>query len=443
MATNDPAWAKFQGLLKKTMAEKRVTAADLAKALTTEDLPVRREQVENWRRGTSTPPLTLIRPIARVLGIEGEEISDSLHILKVMGIIDEPPGSDVVVDTAFRLLKLQTKLEDAHELATASGRRGGAGRVVTAAMASGEWAVACWPVVEGPPGCRMRIADRIDIRRVDGGATDCDQVWADPAMKSALRSARAFPGRYSPRWPDRGEEDEGTIARWAVSHVGAPKSPVVPTAKPELLTMAFTATTVDSWVNDVASLIGLLIGYGLSTTRDMAIEITGTTSHSDIDRAAIHERFLRETPRRRVWSHFTGIGPAPFTDAAGRVNNQVFHVHLVESDELLDYSARWRDRNLGKLRESSRRAQDQAGLVRADRLHLVPMGYREDRDDRWQLVLEAVRGIYRRLNQQDLLPDDLSLIHQTQWLRERDIVRPLLDYLGLPQPVAAEPRIIA
>lgn len=440
VATNDPAWTRFQGLLRETMATGGITAATLAQALSTDGVRVSRQQVENWRRGSSTPPLGLLTSVARVLGLgsDGPGGNDPLFLLRHIGVLEEAPTSDVVVDTAYRLLKLQMKIEDADTLAVSAGRRGGAARVMQAAMESGVWAAAGWPVVEGPPTCRMRVADRIDIRRTDGGPIDNDQVWEDPVMKAALRSARAFPGDRTPRWPAAGRGPDQRVSRWAISHVGAPKSPVVPDPKPELLTIAFTATTVDSWVSDVASLTALLIGYGLSLTRDMAIEITGTAHHRDEDRAMIHDRYLREVPRRRVWSHYTVTGPPPFVNSRGGVNDQVFHVHLVESEELLRFSAGKRDRDLGELRECSRAARDQADSLRPDRLLLASAQHHDDPDRRWEQVLQTVQVVYRRLEGQGLLPDHLDWIHQTQWFRERAIVGPLLGYLGLPLPTVVD-----
>ncbi|WP_152365216.1 helix-turn-helix domain-containing protein [Microlunatus speluncae] len=437
MAARDPAWAKFKELLSTAMVELGYTAGSLSGAL-----GVKRYTIENWRRGSAKPNLSQLREISRALGsASGDYRDDPLLLLRGMGILGPAPESDVVIDTAFRLMKLQMKIEEASELAVASGRKGGAARIVQAAMDSGKWAAACWPATEGPPDCRMRVADRIDIRRVDGADIDSDDIWADPTMKKALRSARAFPPTTAPasphlrpeRWPS--PDDRAKVSQWFISHVGATKSPVVPSAKPELLTIAFTATTVDSWVNDVASLTALLIGYGFTSTRDMAVEITGTTSHSDASRAKIHERYLREIPRRRVWSHVTGTGPTPFADAAKVVNDQVFRVHLAESEDLLRDSATERDIDFGELRATAEAARQQAlRLQHRGRLMLINTRLCEDRDSRWLQALNTVRIVYKELAKRRLLPDNIAEIHQTQWLRERDIVEPLLGHLGLPRP---------
>lgn len=332
MASRDPAWTVFLEELRAHL-DGRMTSAALA-----EQVDVDEETVRNWRKGRAHPRLAQLPLIAEVLQMGGDPSSggtDPLYLHRRMGLLPSKPRDEDLIDAAYRLQKLELKLAEAMDRAGSLGRREGASAVVRAAVRTGEWAVAVWPVIEGTADCPLHVADRIDIRRTDGHLVTTDDVWQDQALKAALRAAYAVPATRRPRW----STEEG-ISHWAISHVGSPRSPLVRFPHRDVVSIVCLALTVDSWVNDVASLIGTALGYGLTTTRDLAMEAYGLHSGATLTdhRRIAYETKLERPPEGRVLSHHAPLGRpprSPFLPPSRRWREDVIFVWLRESDDLL------------------------------------------------------------------------------------------------------------
>src|SRR5699024_5708686 len=103
--------------LKRAMATNRLAASEVVRRLNASPLvraEVTRAQVENWRAGKTMPELALIPDIARVVDMREPGSSsgasyDPMYILRRMGLVDETPDISMMIDTAYRLQKLQLK----------------------------------------------------------------------------------------------------------------------------------------------------------------------------------------------------------------------------------------------------------------------------------------------------------------------------------------------
>lgn len=425
----DPAWDAFVQELRSSMAIRGVTAGALAKRL-----GIAEEDVRNWRRGRTHPRLAQLPAIAAALqmGVEGEpgEPADPLFLPRRMGIVGAPASEAALFDTAFRLQKLELKLAQATDRAGALGRSDGAASVVRAAVGTGAWSVAVWPAVEGLRDCRLHVADRLDIARTDGRATSTEEVWRDPVMKAALRAAYAVPASRSPRW-----SEDDAVSHWAISHVGSPRSPYVGAPWPGLSSVACLALTVDSWVSDVASLIALSLGFGLTTTRDLAMEVYGLTAGATLpeQRRQAHGHLLNQPPDCRVWSHHAPLdGSNPFESELDPQPSDGLHfVWFRESDRVFK---RWLERGhagttLSDLQRD--RARVDALLETAGKSHstlVIDVDYSRNAEHMWSQVLDATHRSLTHFVRQGLL-DDPREIHQLVRRAEPDIAVPLFDWL--------------
>lgn len=319
----EDSWGAFKAWMRRAMAEWGISNRALAARMSL-DRPLDREVSEDvvsyWRRGRSRPQLWELPQIVRALNAlrqqdrpEDPKLLDVQSLLRDMGALDAEPADAELFDTALRLQKLQLKLRDANYQAATQGSLYGASRIVQAAVDGGKWAVAVWPSYEGPtPSTRIHVSDRIDFRRTDDySEASNDTVWADESMKAALRAAHAVPSRARPRWNMTSDDAPGG-AGWSVLHIGVPRDPVVQSPWPGLPGgLCFIAVTSDSWVTDIADLTALMIGYGLTTTTDLAMEIFGQAGVAAPRRWRYHEQLLRDPPRRDVWVHH---GTIPRTD---------------------------------------------------------------------------------------------------------------------------------
>jgi transcriptional regulator with XRE-family HTH domain len=429
MVFRDPAWTVFLDELRAHL-DGRMTSAALA-----EKVGVDEETVRNWRKGRVHPRLGQLPLIAEVLQMGGDLSSggaDPLYLHRRMGLLPARPPDEDLIDAAYRLQKLEQKLAEAMDRAGSLGRREGASTVVRAAVKTGEWAVAVWPVTEGTADCPLHVADRIDIRRTDGLPVTTDDVWRDQTLKAALRAAYAVPATRNPRW----STEEG-ISHWAISHVGSPRSPLVRLPHPGAASVVCLALTVDSWVNDVASLIGTALGYGLTTTRDLAMEAYGlhygaTLAHH---RQIAYEAKLERPPQSRVLSHHAPLGRppcSPFLPASGRWREDVIFVWLRESDDLL---RQWLTRATAEgtfegLIEDRGRIDDYAAAVpNPDRVIALDVRQQASASAKWQQVLECVSTALTQMVDRGLLTTDLAAVQAKAEQDDPSIAVPLLRWL--------------
>lgn len=415
--------------LTRHMRAQKMTVGKLAERL---GLP--EETVGNWRKGRSHPRLGQLPGLAQVLRMGKDATGatpDPLYLLRRMGALAAPPDDGLLIDAADRLQKLELKLADAMERAGSYGRQGGAAGVVRAATASGRWAVAVWPAVEGTPDCPLRVADRLDIRHSDGRPTSTGDVWADPALKAALRAAYAVPARRTPRW----STDQDT-SHWAISYIGAPASPIVQLPHAGVVSVSCVSLIVDSWVNDVASLLAAALGYGLTTTRDLAMEAYGL--HSGVTRGehrrTVHAVKLERPPQQRVWSHHAALGVPPqnpFVPRSGRWREDVIFIRLRESDALLQrYLGRRLGHTLDELRADRALVDEYTRNLRnPSQIITYEVDAFDAIEDRWQQVLQCVSTALTSLVDRGFLTADLSDLHRRLEREDAAVTRPLLAWL--------------
>lgn len=377
-----------------------------------------------------------------------EEPFSLIVLLQRMNVIPETAADDPeVFDRAYRLLKLQLKQQDAEDGYARMGRRSGAARVVRAAIDSSRWGVAVWPVYEGPDDDhRLHVADRLDIRRADGTEIDpeaIDQaVWSDPDMKTALRQTTAMPSNWSPRWSDIPEVDDDEpveaddVSRWAISHVTAPREPVVSTRWPNLRAVALVATTRKSLVNEVASLVAVGLGYGVISTPYLAMTAVGSRPSETrlVDQYKQHLHLLEKPPHRRVWSHWgmpPGQGDLPFGTYNNVEDTTPRFVLLDESDELLGRTVDGRltfdelDRARDELRVAARAFPD-------DYLLSLPTDYVANSHDRWLQVFAQAARVLEWLSEPGMVQFAPRLVreaHEFSAREDLDVAAPFLRWL--------------
>lgn len=424
----DPAWGRFRSALSALMTRDAspehpvLTSAALAL-----QLGVEQEVVSAWRKGRARPTLEQLFEIGPAISrLRKLEDGDALQLFRNMGVIgDRTVGDSELVDMALRLQKLELKLAHAQSMSNAFSRTGAAGSVVAAAVKSGHWAVAVWPDWEGPVDYKLHISDRLDFRRLDGNPPS---VWEDQSLKRALRSVYATPSLGRPRWSD---ESEG-VEFWSIPHVGKPRAPMVTSSWPMLSSVGCISLSKSAWVHDFGSLLALAIGYGATTTRDLALEITGALNNRDSAATLVADRLVQRAPGRRVWSH---EGDIPHGLVAGLPSERPDSalIWLRERGELLD-SRDLRESRHATMNSLISRSGSRQILVQDIDVHL-------NRDTNWEALLRAVSDTLATLINTRRLPDDPQAYTQVHdELREDPGVGSvLLDFLGA-QPHPFPPR---
>lgn len=402
-----------------------MTASALADAL-----GVSEDTVFNWRkrRGGSRPQLELLPRIAQILGMGGDLEGDrqANYLLTEMGLLPRPSGIDPY-ETAYRIQKLDLRYREALERSAQGGAAGGVTAVVHAVRESAEWAVAIWPAFEGPPACRMHVSDRIDLRRFDGASLSNTSVFNHPDLHHALREAYAVPSGRQPRWA--GSEHDPSVSSWSISHIGAPSSPRRQAAHPGIPSVHCFALTVESWVNDVASLLATSLGYGQTTTRDLAMEVTGVTAHSTSpeSRNAAQRSLLARPPLRRVWSHHAV--PAMDLDPFDTIRSDIPQIWLREDDELLEQHAHKSPLvSLDDLLRARERVDDLVRRQSRD-VQVIETSSHLDSDERWLQVLQQVRHIYSWLEDQGAVAEDNRHAWVGAQARDPYVAGPMLAWL--------------
>lgn len=438
---SDPAWTAFRLALTREMsAPPKVTSAALAQRMGpkySEDL------VNNWRRGRSRPDLAELGEIVKQVNAEKPSAERSqwtlYSLLREMEILPPEPTDEELFTKAFRLQNLQQKLDAAVDETAELGRRSGALTIVREAVSGGRWAVGVWPAYEGPDqDTVIHVADRLDFRPL--GANQM-RPWDDLGMRAALRATHAVRSDGTPRW-DGALDSEN---RWSIVHVGSPRASTVESPWPGLNGLCFLAPSIEGWVNDVAALTSFAIGYGLTTTRDLALDYQESPEKSRSqpqDRWLSHRQLLSDPPRRRAWSHFGQLldvaeHNAMVIEAAAR---GVVFVIITETDECLDKArdpARWpaglKDfAHLVETREALKSLANDLTDIRPESvIHLKAEAF-EKRSDRWRQVLQHTLDTLNGLRQRNVYfpPADLRRIIERNTARNPSIAIPVYKWLG-------------
>lgn len=428
MAAHDPSWEIFRAELKRWMDLRRCTNKALAEAINADlpstglSSPIDEQIIKRWRHSTS-PPLMTLKVIGRILAMSADPAGrapyDPTYLPRTMGILDEAPENTELIEAAYRLQTIRARIADAQSTLVSVTSDEGVINIVRAATRSGLGA-AVLPVHEGPHGYPMHVSDRIDLRHPMTGSAAPDPA-DHPFVADALHDAFAVVSRRTPRFC--GQPDPSVAAgqsSWAVQYLARPRSSIVHRAHVPLPAIAITSVTTTAWPDDIGDLVALVLGYGFTTTRELARELVADPYAAEGVRRDIHDNFLcAATPTRRVWTHHGTALPAddnelsPFRDSLGRVTPGVVQVLLVEDDALLTHAAnnppgRPRERgdadveaDLLRFRAARDTLVARAGVL-ADDPHVItlPVTHRDGPEERWEQVfhrtldiLVALRGL--------------------------------------------------
>lgn len=420
MAAHDASWEIFRSELKHWMELRRYTNKALADAINADadaadsSSTVDEQIIKRWRHSTS-PPLQTLKVIARILGMSGDPSGhapyDPTYLPRTMGILDAAPEHSELIEAAYRLQSIRAKIADAQSALAAATADEGVVNIVRTAMAAGLGA-AVLPVVEGPRGYPMHVADRIDLRDPlpDRPAPDLGE---HPIIADALQDSFAVVSRRTPRFCCASEDGHVGMSPWAVQYVGRPRTGVVHRPHDGLPALSITSATTTPWPDDIADLVAMVLGYGFTTTRELARELVKDPYRADMLRHEIHDSFLSAaTPLRRVWTHHGAIMPegkpnTPFRDSLGRVTCQLVQICLVEDDESLRHSAEHppglvsEDRpavlieaEYDELRRRRDLLVERAKMSsRSERVFRLPVTFSPDAEDRWSQVFRCTLDI--------------------------------------------------
>jgi hypothetical protein len=325
------------------MTEQGLTAARVAYRMNLEaEAEISDIHVRDWRRGKSRPRLNMLPALSRAVGKEPWFFGAVLGA--VSGPDEQPPKFIEVVRENLRLLADNKALQ---------GRRSpesGVTAVVEAAIKSG-WAVAVWPAVEGPADNGVRVAYRLRLHPVPAGAKTPRPEAADfKNVDSALAAAGAirlgaWAGTY---WPPPDKRNVKADQTWSILRLGSQHPPAASQlASPR--SIGFVSLSKRAWPADVAALVARALGYGLTSSRDLARlghEDEGDTATKTARRDIAFQQLLRYPPDGYVWYHFGEPRqgrPDPFV-ALGESWKDRTHllVYLREDIKLLHFATRFR-----------------------------------------------------------------------------------------------------
>jgi hypothetical protein len=369
------AWENFRDELFAFMEWRDLQPADLAKRIALIANPIDSGRIRQWRAGNGRPQFDELPVIVEALAMNEESAAhyadwkargkpsdqpglaeqrafgtpDWTYLVVRMGMVPSMNRAEGV-RLATKLSTLQSRVQKASEELSQHSLDQGAAQLVRAVTASAEWAIAIWPAVEGfvdrrvdgtMLDARLHVADRVDFRRVDGKPATKAAVW--DSFEDQLKAARAIatlPG--GERWPSS-KGDRASVSNWSIRRLGAPHASEIDYSYPNLHSVAVTSLSVGSWANDVADHISRLIGYGFTSSRDIATDLYGLTDPGAFgeSRSLIHRDFLRGgLMLKRVWGHFSTSEMALPELLGGPSGSKTFTVYLKEHDADLEVEAR-------------------------------------------------------------------------------------------------------
>ena len=371
---NHAAWASFHQELLAFMDWRGVTPAQLAAQIDTGNGPIDPARVRQWRADNGRPDLDELPHIVEALAMNEASrdefnewvsnkrpespglaerraagVADWTYLVTRMGLVPSSSKKEAV-RLATKVATLEGRRQRVSDELAAYSLDLGAAQLVKAVTGNAEWAIAVWPAIEGFTetradgtvlNARLHVADRVDFRRIDGQPAEKSAVW--DAFEDSLKAARAISTtQSSKRWPRAETDTDDSVSSWSIRRLAAPHSSAVEHAYSDLHSVAVTSLTVASWANDVADHIARLIGYGFTSSRDVATDLYGPTDPGAFgeSRAELHHELLNGAMSKRVWGHFaasqTGL-PELLGDPALK---KLFTVYLKEHDADLESEAR-------------------------------------------------------------------------------------------------------
>ncbi|MFC0313536.1 hypothetical protein ACFQNE_03270 [Gordonia phosphorivorans] len=330
----DPAWEKFFQYFEKydgTPAEiaARFNEGEAAPVVTA-------AEVRNWRRKHSRPPLGTLTELGYYWA------GDPFYFARLLGAVPtEGLGAELYAQK--RIIELRHEVHALEAQVRAADTTAATGRIVAAATASGRWAVAAHPAIEGPTGVPIHVADRLEFRyvgtRLKSGETLHETLEED--LAEAFRQNHVVPAPNSQTvWRDDRATDS---LSYSVAHTLSPFGPSRMWNHVGVESIAVISTTLGTWVFDVAAVVARMIGYGFINTRGLSQgrrPLPQPTTPADLAsyRTEAHQELLSSPWPRYVWGH-VGEWDLPAASqllAPNGVAPQVKIVWLRESDSLID-----------------------------------------------------------------------------------------------------------
>lgn len=458
-------------VIDRAMTEQKISAPQLADRLVIFDEDVDEGKIRKWRSGATLLPMHLAQPIARELRL-ADDLSDPdlvarfgfdpMLMIRLLGLVprefeddrllsrsigwDRDLGERDLIDRLRALERIELELADSSQLLAEFEHNQAAHIVLNAVEESRNYGVAFWPVHAGPtadPEHRLHVSDRVDLRRLDGQSTSEEAVWRD--LGDALARARALPSLAEPRWTASGDElpiSDPHVSRWNLRRLDVPRSARISHPHPGFPALAFSATVSSTWVGNLASLVALVLGYGVTSTTDLGRPLAGN-AHFKPDtahRCRVHSELLRSPGERRVWFHAAKTHPdhgqAPWAPVTGVAHPELVHVRLCESDDLLLATAEDRSHHPGfnprdpeEWRLSRERALDTIPRNRRTlvlNVDHVPWGSTE----KWRQTFGRVREVLRFLEELGLEPWPGLERSQQRWAEgDLGLTRPAFTWL--------------
>lgn len=392
----------------------------------------------------------------RLLGLAPAN-KEEVRLLGRMTAWPRSPSEREIIDRLLTLERLDRKIMAYEDRLSAVALDRSPAIVQRAVLASRTYGMSLWPVLAGPserPEHQLHVSDRVDLRRLDGGETDEQSAWED--LGEALAQAGAWPSIAEPRWPYAGskKQDVRYLSRWNLHRLAAPRGPQIQHPHPGFPAIAFTATVSSSWVENLASLVALVLGYGFSSTTDLSRQVDEPSRYTPKTevRNRVHSQLLRDPGDRRVWAHaskFDATHPgSPWAPSPGTTHPDLVHVHLVEDDDLLDATEADR-RNVRTFgpgdKEQWKHARDAAlrNAPRSERVLLLSVPHAKGSlTDKWRHTFDRVLCVLHFLEGLGFEPSAGLGPSQARWVEDGDgLVRPAFTWLrehGAPYVKAPE-----
>ncbi|MHA3724049.1 hypothetical protein ACXR2T_09245 [Leucobacter sp. HY1910] len=384
--------------------------------------------ISNWRRGRTDTPLEAIPIISQALGMGGDSTGapNQTYILQKMGLLDVTQSGNIA-SVAFNVQRLELRFRALQNELALADRASGVAQIARIARDSGEWGVAIWPIIAGPLACRMHVEDRIDLRHVSGKRIDNSMVFDSPLWHDILRRTHAVPGKLPSKWT---ANDMG-LSSWVISHARSPTLPRVRLPHPKVHSAAVYGINLDSGANEVAKLVSVALGYGLTLTRDEAIELMGIPAWLGATewepRSRAHQSHLDAPPPAVVWAHHAPPHSKANIDPFKITRSDVPIYWLRESTALFkEYCERWDLATVEKLTAHRRHVEELALTHR--HVSIFDVDSTSNEDLKWKRNIEVARSILHQKEMRSAV--DIASPNWNEYSNsDPDISKPFLSWI--------------
>ena len=438
--------------------------------------------IYNLRSGYVSLPLDLAVPIAKVVTLRDDHSQDEVierygydpyFLIDLFGLTPKSPeqleyenlnsrwSQDVdhlLVEKLRRLENLHREIVRREEQAIS---RGGVTRgLLDKVVASRKYSIAFWPVqiqlkLRSGTHIELYAADRVDFLRLDVESTSAELVWQD--LREPLMTARAWPSIAEIGWPTDPSKSENA-SRWTIRHLDHPRPQRAPGLLPGFPPVVISAVVSSSWAGNLAGIISMVLGYGFTTTSDLARSyeavvtpnrsIRSSTKEEEIrftptshSREYIHNEMLRTPDNNQIWAHVsagdTEFPDSPWKPNAGSIPPDLLHIRLVETDEHLEETAKRRGYT-GDQVQAWKSLRDKALEATPSKNCLcLDVEYREDSEEIWEDLLRRAVSVLEFIQEHLELNSHatheakrLLPTHQKEWAeRDRNLTYPILKLL--------------